>query len=184
MSTHSLTFVHEGGLNSHSIVCFYRHHDGYPSGHGRELRDFLNSWKPRDIEGQEALALDVVHNFKGYGDCSLRRVPTDGGNEAYNYHVYLDSRNKLALGYYNSTGIALVNIPLADAEPDYTKIAEFVYKSRYYDAQWKWRKIGVVSEDDEGFLTGYDLNDNDKFKKYSLSSILDGRINFTDVPEE
>ena len=41
MGTRSLTFVYEG---EKPIVNMYRQFDGYPSGHGAELAEFLNSF--------------------------------------------------------------------------------------------------------------------------------------------
>ena len=41
MGTRSLTFVYEG---EKPIVNMYRQFDGYPSGHGAELAEFLTSF--------------------------------------------------------------------------------------------------------------------------------------------
>jgi len=40
MSTRSITRVFEG---DEEIACLYRHHDGYPSGHGKDLAEFVAS---------------------------------------------------------------------------------------------------------------------------------------------
>jgi hypothetical protein len=42
MGTRSLTFVKEqNGRKASTYVCMYRQYDGYPSGHGLELAEFL-----------------------------------------------------------------------------------------------------------------------------------------------
>ena len=41
MGTRSLTFVYDG---EQPIINMYRQFDGYPSGHGQELAEFLNSF--------------------------------------------------------------------------------------------------------------------------------------------
>jgi hypothetical protein len=41
MGTRSLTYVYGGDRETKPLVCMYRQFDGYPSGHGQELIDFL-----------------------------------------------------------------------------------------------------------------------------------------------
>ena len=41
MGTRSLTFVYDGNK---PLINMYRQFDGYPSGHGTELAEFLNSF--------------------------------------------------------------------------------------------------------------------------------------------
>jgi len=185
MSTHCLTTVYIGGIKSKPIVCLHRRHDGDREQHGKELQDFLNAEIADGFTtDMERLAADVVggNGFAYLGSDITLLVPNAGCKKDYNYHVYLDSSNKLALGYtfgiYNSI-LTPLTLDHPNVEPKYTEIAEFVYKSAHYDAMWKWRKIGVVSKDTAGFLTGYDLNDENKFKKFNLTSVLD--IQFSPV---
>lgn len=44
MGTRSLTFVHDGDA-AKPLTCMYRQYDGYPSGHGLELQQFLAPFK-------------------------------------------------------------------------------------------------------------------------------------------
>ena len=44
MGTRSLTYVYDDYNITTPIVCMYRQFDGYPSGHGAELAEFLNSF--------------------------------------------------------------------------------------------------------------------------------------------
>ena len=43
MGTRSLTYVYDD--NNDPIICMYRQFDGYPTGHGSELADFLTPFK-------------------------------------------------------------------------------------------------------------------------------------------
>lgn len=190
MSTHCLTYVHEGGILSRVLVCMFRHHDGYPSGHGAELAAFLNEEiDGLIISGMPGLASRLVYTF--YKDHNsdeeddIKLDAANGGNtEAYNYHVYLDEKNNLTLSYSTSWNSHVnIKIPLDNDKPKYIRVGEFVYKSLGYDSKWKWRKIGIINENDGGFLTGYDLNDDEKFKQFRVSSILDGRINYTKIED-
>lgn len=72
MGTRSLTFVYEG---EETIINMYRQYDGYPSGHGLELAEFLSQFtmvnglginETRKVaNGMGCLAAQLVHNFKG-----------------------------------------------------------------------------------------------------------------------
>ena len=73
MGTRSLTYVYSGDS---AVVCMYRQYDGYPSGHGSELAEFLNSFdaitngiemgeRRKTANGMGCLAAQMVANFKG-----------------------------------------------------------------------------------------------------------------------
>jgi hypothetical protein len=72
MGTRSLTFVYD---EQDVIINMYRQYDGYPSGHGAELAEFLaqftmvNGISTREsrkvANGMGCLAAQLVHNFKG-----------------------------------------------------------------------------------------------------------------------
>lgn len=72
MGTHSLTYVFGG---EEKLVCMYRHFDGYPSGHGAELGNFLKDFTittglPPGYEnmaianGPGCLAAQIISHFK------------------------------------------------------------------------------------------------------------------------
>jgi hypothetical protein len=70
MGTRSLTFVYDGDK---PIINMYRQYDGYPSGHGSELADFLKGFeivnghgevKPKIANGMGCLAAQLIANFK------------------------------------------------------------------------------------------------------------------------
>jgi hypothetical protein len=52
------------------------------------------------------------------------------------------------------------------------RICEFVYKK---DSIVEWRKIDLI-EEAEDYITGFDLNDGDKFKKFLKNKIVGGKI--------
>jgi len=98
MGTRSLTYVYEGET---PIMCMYRQFDGYPTGHGQELANFLNelsvgngiSGKP-DLfsfaNGMGCLAAQMIVWFKKTpGGFYIH--PVDLNQDCwqdYEYHVY------------------------------------------------------------------------------------------------
>jgi len=102
MGTRSLTFVYDSsGLNGESepIICIYRQYDGYPSGHGHELAQFLNSktivngygeQNSMEANGMGCLAAQLVVQLKhGVGGIYIY-APMVGRDhwQDYEYHVY------------------------------------------------------------------------------------------------
>lgn len=101
MGTRSLTFVHDGE-DAKPFVCMYRQMDGYPSGHGLELQQFLkpismvNGIGLKDdglviANGPGCLAAQMVAHFKdGPGGIYLKSVSDKDCGQDYEYHVYAD----------------------------------------------------------------------------------------------
>ena len=102
MGTRCLTFVYDSsGLNGESepIMCIYRQFDGYPSGHGHELAQFLNSktivngygeQNSMEANGMSCLAAQLVVQLKhGVGGIYIY-APMVGRDhwQDYEYHVY------------------------------------------------------------------------------------------------
>jgi len=96
MGTRCLTYVYEGKT---PLMCLYRQFDGYPSGHGAELADFLNKievgngilGKPEMGEfanGMGCLAAQLIAHFKkSVGGFYIHAI-TDSVGVDYEYHVY------------------------------------------------------------------------------------------------
>ena len=99
MSTKSITIVYND--DTQPLVCLYRQYDGYPSGHGKELADFLTPITlvngigltdpaKRTANGMDCLAAQLVAHFKsgvgGFYLMPLVKNP-DYGQE-YEYHIY------------------------------------------------------------------------------------------------
>ena len=101
MGTRSLTFVHEGDQPK-PFMCMYCQYDGYPSGHGKELAEFLNlitmvNGIGRDdgtkiANGAGCLAAQIVAHFKdGPGGIYLMPSTTKDADQEYEYHVFADA---------------------------------------------------------------------------------------------
>lgn len=109
MGTRSLTtFIetykdNDGKQKKEEIVTMYRQYDGYPSGHGRDLAEFLSQGKLVNgiglndtivFNGMGCLTAQVVAHFKdGAGGIYLQRANKDSW-ENYRYHVIGDFDTK------------------------------------------------------------------------------------------
>lgn len=111
MGTRSLTtFIEKwtddkGKVHQTKIVTMYRQFDGYPSGHGIDLANFLaggkvvNGISPSEKElvfnGMGCLAAQAVAHFKtGPGGIYLHRGGTTNCWEQYRYEVIVDDDTK------------------------------------------------------------------------------------------
>jgi hypothetical protein len=126
MGTRSLTVFFEtyterdtGKKRKNEIVTMYRQYDGYPSGHGKELAEFLADGKVvngfgldggKQFNGMGCLAAQVVAHFKdGVGGFYLQRGNKNSGEE-YRYHVIHDydkgtlTVKVMEVGYVNKKG--------------------------------------------------------------------------------
>jgi len=99
MGTRSLTFVYDD--NKEPIVNMYRQFDGYPTGHGAELAEFLLSGrmvnglsgmgKEKQFNGMGCLAAQMIAHFKqSSGGFYIYPVTTTDCWQDYEYHVYED----------------------------------------------------------------------------------------------
>jgi len=98
MGTRSLTFVYDGDV---PVINIYRQYDGYPSGHGHELAQFLDSktlvngygeQNSMEANGMSCLAAQLVVQLKhGVGGIYIY-APMVGRDhwQDYEYHVYED----------------------------------------------------------------------------------------------
>jgi hypothetical protein len=112
MGTRSLTRVIEtwkdddGKEKKQTLITMYRQMDGYPSGHGEELADFLKAGKvvnglsfgekQRVFNGAGCLAAQMVSHFKGdrAGHIYLYPNSTKDAWQNYEYHVLVDLDSK------------------------------------------------------------------------------------------
>lgn len=102
MGTRSLTYVY--GDDGFPITCMYRQFDGYPTGHGQELAEFLlgrklvngiptNNGQLKISNGMNDLAAQLVCHFKSRHDVGgiyLYRPDNVGADywQEYEYHIY------------------------------------------------------------------------------------------------
>lgn len=114
MGTRSLTFVYsesKSGERATPIMNMYRQYDGYPSGHGAELAEFLSGGrlvnglsgmgKEKQFNGMGCLAAQMVANFKdGAGSFYLYPVTTTDCGQDYEYHILnIDGQFKIDVYY-------------------------------------------------------------------------------------
>ena len=101
MGTSSLTFVYEKyGQIQKPVVNMYRQYDGYPTGHGAELAEFLSSGRMVNglaqtktvkeivFNGMGCLAAQMITNFKQTpGGFYIHPVDVRECGQDYEYHV-------------------------------------------------------------------------------------------------
>lgn len=101
MGTRSLTYVYDG---EEALVCMYRQYDGYPSGHGAELGEFLKDMTivngipvgntMKIANGADCLAAQMIAHFKkGPGGIYLQSVNSKQDFIDYVYGVYVNGLN-------------------------------------------------------------------------------------------
>ena len=99
MGTRSLTFVYTE--DNTPIINMYRQFDGYPTGHGAELAEFLLSGrmvnglngmgKEKQFNGMGCLAAQMISHFKqSAGGFYIHPVTSTDCWQDYEYHVYED----------------------------------------------------------------------------------------------
>jgi hypothetical protein len=115
MGTRALTFVYSsykqknGKIKYSPIINLYRQYDGYPSGHGVELADFLgqfnivnglnSSQTGRIANGMGCLAAQLVSHFKGSdaGQFYLHSTDAKDCGQDYEYHIYQNKEGELCV---------------------------------------------------------------------------------------
>ena len=96
MGTRCLTFVYDKKL---PILNLYRQFDGYPSGHGQELGEFLKGLQitngiaketkgKRTANGMGCLAMQLVAHFKNsIGGFYIHSIESKDCGQDYEYHI-------------------------------------------------------------------------------------------------
>lgn len=104
MGTRSLTFVKEqNGRKVSTYVCMYRQYDGYPSGHGLELAEFLKGKRlvngfslgeTNVFNGADCLSASMVAHFKtDIGGFYLYPTSTTDAGQDYRYDIICNDKN-------------------------------------------------------------------------------------------
>jgi hypothetical protein len=130
MGTRSHTFVldYEFKKDKPGVVLkMYRQMDGYPTGHGQDLFDFLKDFSivnglsgdPGKIaNGAGCLAAQIVAHFKtAPGGIYLSDMKLED-REEYNYFIGVKSRNPLMLMVVDGNGTVLYKGPLKDFDAE------------------------------------------------------------------
>ena len=107
MGTRSLTIVYDE--SKRPILNLYRQYDGYPSGHGAELAEFLGQFAAitngislgetrKTANGMGCLAAQLVAHFKdSVGGFYIHSVEATDCGQDYEYHVYQNEDGDLAV---------------------------------------------------------------------------------------
>ena len=125
MGTRSLTYIKESyetcvadeennnevHKTTKNILCMYRQYDGYPSGHGMELAEFLQDFsivngysitdpKP-SANGMGCLAAQLISHFKdGIGNIYIHHSDNKDCGEEYTYTIY-NKKGKVHMRIYD-----------------------------------------------------------------------------------
>ena len=103
MGTRSLTYVYESFKDrNEAVLCMYRQFDGYPTGHGAELAEFLTSGtmvnglgvgsKEIVFNGMGCLAASMVAHFKQTpGGFYIHPTDITDCGQDYEYHIFSDN---------------------------------------------------------------------------------------------
>jgi hypothetical protein len=103
MGTRSLTAFIMKGKQDIEFATMYRQFDGYPSGHGVELAEFIGG-QDRMYNGIGCLAAQVVAHFKitrEVGGIYLEIPASRGYDEEYIYEVYANSKGQLMMSCFD-----------------------------------------------------------------------------------
>ena len=126
MGTRALTFVYSE--NDKPLVNLYRQYDGYPTGHGAELAEFLSQFAAitngialgetrRTANGMGCLAAQVVAHFKdSVGGFYIHSVESTDCGQDYEYHVYLGGVGKEIWVRVKDRGCNMFGLTLSDMD--------------------------------------------------------------------
>jgi hypothetical protein len=128
MGTRSLTHIHED--DGSVLLTFYKQHDGYPSGWGKELAEFLapisivnglsGDGKPV-ANGMGCLAAQILAHFKdGPGQFYVYPANASDCGEDYTYHIELPDDAHARLGFPGREGMGVVLRVLDGTETIFT----------------------------------------------------------------
>ena len=163
MGTRSLTYVYDE--QGEKIINLYRQFDGYPTGHGQELAEFLN--KGRMVNGLEldknellfngagCLAAQLVANFKtDAGGFYLYPTSVEDCGQDYEYHVYTDGgiRVKIMDCGFNVFGMTQDETYKPLFEGDLKQFTKYCANEKYGDVE-----LNDVDDSFENSLVGQEV---------------------------
>ena len=173
MGTRSITRVKDE--DGKVILTMYRQMDGYLEGHGAELVEFLKGIQLTDginindvgvANGMGCLAAQLVAHFKD-GPGGFYIVDNEREEEEFTYIIELIN-NVLTLSYITDYEKGVLFPPQS---VPIEQVVEFLYPDKFGKEQW--RKVSVVERDDR-YITGFDLNDERKLKRFFLEKVFGG----------
>ena len=131
MGTRSLTIVYdnytdkEGKMIQRPVLNLYRQYDGYPSGHGAELAEFLGQFAAitngiavgetrKTANGMGCLAAQLVAHFKtSVGGVYIHSIESTECGQDYEYHVYENSAREVCV-MVKDRGCNMFGLTLSD----------------------------------------------------------------------
>lgn len=137
MGTRSLTHIYDTNWGETSLICtIYRQMDGYPSGMGQDLKDFLSQFaivngislvEDRKIaNGAGCLAAQLVAEFKtDAGGIYLYPPGSSDCGEEYVYSIYAKADQPIRFKVEDTYqgGSVLYDGPVSDFDPDAVEAA-------------------------------------------------------------
>jgi hypothetical protein len=116
MGTRSLTYVYEnykddaGNTVQEPIICLYRQYDGYPTGHGAEIAEYLDGMYVVNGLGQDqkdqkvangmgCLAAQLVAHFKNEAGQFYLHVPKLNRDDWQEYEYHIQNDKVIVYGY-------------------------------------------------------------------------------------
>jgi len=165
MGTRSLTHFKRDSIDSPTLMTMYRQYDGNPSGHGKDMVDFLSK-----KEVYNGYPLHAFHDFNGMGDVAAQTV---AHLKTWHYPLteaealdgsFFTTENRMVNPRYGEPRIGNVYI----VEPDSTDQGEeYVYTVYLDDAE---KQIFIKVEDayqNTVLFQGsvYDASQNDLFER-------------------
>jgi hypothetical protein len=109
MGTRSLTYVYDNG---EPVVCMYRQFDGYPTGHGFELAEWLN--KGRLVNGLNLREKQIVYNGMGCLAAQMVSKFKEGAGGIYLYAPKLGQDCWQEYEYHLHEDKVLITTPRAE----------------------------------------------------------------------
>lgn len=132
MGTRASTVFIDNEWGQETEICvMYRQSDGYLTGHGRELKDFLDGMVvvngmngtegPKYANGAGCLAAQVIAHFKGSRQHGLFYLYPPGNRQLYTYVLTAKSKQPLLLRVeygYDEPRRVIYNGPIDAFDPD------------------------------------------------------------------
>lgn len=116
MGTRSTTHIYNGDKKElNKLVSIYKQFDGYISGYGKDLFEFLNGFTVLDgytqdhtksdkkyANGMDCLGLQLIAHFKNKNKVGGYYLTSSNDSQEYDYHIYLIN-NSIMLDVYNDS---------------------------------------------------------------------------------
>jgi hypothetical protein len=173
LTTALTTVYNEQG---YPILSFKRSTYGYFQCHGVILQKLISNSKATQMN---KLAMELLNELKHEVVLTTHDDDCD-----YSYSVKNDKYGidtiKLTGEGYDTNGLYTTEKSFPINVLEYEKIAEFAYQkdsqaySYYSNSEApKWRRIGVT-EQDNTYIKGVDLDDGNKFKSFKMANVIGG----------